>query len=43
MKFFKILITGKNNSDQSNENNSNISSRFKYLKNLINYGDIPKL
>jgi hypothetical protein len=35
MKFFKTLIPGKNDSEESSENNSNISSGFKCLKALI--------
>jgi len=37
MEFFKDLIPGKNDSEESNENNSNISSGFKCLKALINH------
>ena len=45
MEFFKALIPGKDYSEESSENNSNISSDFKCLKALINRiwnGDFPK-
>ena len=45
MEFFKALIPGNNDSDESSENNNNISSGFKCLKVLINSiwnGDFPK-
>jgi len=45
MEFFKALIPGKDYSEVSSENNSNISSDFKCLKALINRiwnGDFPK-
>jgi len=35
MEFFKALILGKDDSDDSCENNSNISSGFKCFKTLI--------
>jgi len=45
MEFFKALIPGKNDSEESSEYNSNISSGFKCLKILINHiwnDDFPK-
>ena len=36
MEFFKALIPCKDNSEESSENNSNISSGFKCLKAFIN-------
>jgi len=39
------LIHGKYDSEESGENNSNVSFGFKYLKSLINRirnGDFPK-
>jgi len=35
MKFFKASIPDKDDSEESNQNNSNISSGFKCLKTLI--------
>jgi len=35
MEFFKALIPGKDDSKESSENNSNISSGFRCLKTLI--------
>ena len=45
MEFFKALIPCKDDSEGSNDNNSNISSGFKFLKALINRiwnGDFSK-
>lgn len=45
MEFFKVLIPGKGESEESSEYNSNISSGFlKYLEDLIHRiwnGDFP--
>jgi hypothetical protein len=45
MEFFKVLIPCKDDSEETSDNNSNISSGFKCLKVLINRiwnGDFPK-
>jgi len=36
MEYFKALIPYKDNSEESSENNSNISSGFKCFESLIN-------